>query len=218
MAPLDVEYLTPTTSVLEDLAWHAESLCLLILDAEGRLIRANAAAHSCLGPLATGQAIWKLLPLSSDTLLRERMQEARTAPVRGIQLNFSNRRSYALTLSCSIGWSGESCIVLGEALVERDQRMKQELLDLTRELSESNRDRARVAGELTRTLTELQNSHWHIRRIQEFLTACCMCNRIRMTPDEDGAVWKSLSLFLAENGLLMSHGYCPECEAKAFPE
>jgi hypothetical protein len=191
---------------------------LLVLDAEGRILGANEAAHRALPPLAVDEPIWKFLPESSDALLRVRMREARTAPVRGVQLNFSNGASFALTLSCSIGWSGDSCLLLGEALFERDRRMKEELLDLTRELVESNRGRAKVARELERTLTELRSSHWHIRRIQEFLPTCCVCQNVRVSPDEEGAAWRSLSSFLAEQGLLMSHGYCPKCEAKMLAD
>lgn len=212
MASLNTEYLA------SDLAWHAESVCVLVLDAEGRILRANEAAHRALNPLATGEPVWTLLPESGGSLLRARLLEARTAPVRGVHLNFTNGSSYALTLSCSIGWSGDSYLLLGEALVERDQRMRQELLDLTRELVESNRERAKVARELERTLAELQNSHWHIRRIQEFLPICCVCQSVRVTPGQEEAPWKSLSAFLAEHGLLMSHGYCPDCQAKVLAE
>lgn len=218
MASLDPEYPASGTPVLEDLVWHADSVCLLVLDAEGCILRASEAAQRALNPLAAGEPIWKLLPESGASQLRAWLRDARTAPVRGVQLNFSNGVSYALTLSCSIGWGGGSYLLLGEALVARDQRMRQELLDLTRELVDSNRERAKVARELERTLAELQSSHWHIRRIQEFLPTCCVCQNVRVTPDEEGAAWKALSSFLAEHGLLMSHGYCPACQAKVLAE
>jgi hypothetical protein len=35
--------------------------------------------------------------------------------------------------------------------------------------------------------------------------------QVRISEDDDGVAWRSLASFLAENGLLMSHGYCPEC-------
>jgi len=218
VASLGTEYLASGFPTLEDLVWHADSVCLLVLDAEGCILRANRAAHRALDPLVAGEPIWKLLTGGGASVLREQLREACTAPVRGVQLNFSNGSSYALTLSCSIGWSGESYLLLGEALVERDQRTRQELLDLTRELVESNRERAKVATELERTLAELRSSHWHIRRIQEFLPTCCVCQNVRVTPGEEGAAWKSLSSFLAEHGLLMSHGYCPACQARVLAE
>ncbi len=218
MSPVDSYSFADPLPVLHDLAWNAASVCMLVLDAEGRILRANEAAHRVLKPLSFDEPIWNFLPESSEALLRVRMGEARTAPVRGVQLNFSNGASFALTLSCSIGWSGGSCLLLGEALFERDRRMKEELLDLTRELVESTRGRAKVARELERTLAELRSSHWHIRRIQEFLPACCVCQNVRVSPAEEGAAWRSLSSFLAEQGLLMSHGYCPKCEAKMLAD
>lgn len=214
----NIEDPAPSMPLLEDLAWHASSVCVLVLDPEGHVLRANDAARLALHPLPPNGPIWMLLPDGSGASLRARMREARTAPVRGVQLNFSNGTSYALTLSCSIGWSGDSCYLLGEALVERDQRMKEELLGLTRELVESNRERAMVAKELEKALAELRSSHWHIRRIQEFLPVCCVCHKVRVSPDQEEAAWESLSSFLAEHGLLMSHGYCPECEARALAE
>lgn len=219
MASLNTEYLAPGSPVLEDLAWHAGSVCWLVLDAEGGILQANEAARRALDdPLSTKGSIWKLLPESSGSLLRERMQEARTAPVREVRLNFSDGETYALTLSCSIGWNGETCFLLGEALVQDEQRANQELLDLTQELVETNRQRKKVASELERTLAELHASHWHIRRIQEFLPTCCVCHKVRVTPDGGEAMWKSLSSFLAEQGLLMSHGYCPGCQAELLAE
>jgi hypothetical protein len=203
-------------SGLEDLAWHAASLCVLVLDPAGRILQANEAARRALDPLPEGGLLWDLLPDSSATVLRIQMRDAHTAPVRRVLLNFSNAAGGAITLSCSVSWNGEWYVLLGEMFVERDQRIRQELLDLTRELVASNRERTRVSAELERTLADLRNSHWHIQRIQEFLPACCQCNKVRMVQGEEGAVWKSLSAFLAENGLLMSHGYCPDCEAEAL--
>lgn len=217
MASTDLEPHSPHFGILDDLAWHAGSLCVIELDVQGAVLRINEAASRALKPLAPGALIGDVLSGSGSASLRERMKEAHTAPVRGFQLNFSDGASYALSLECSLGWTGAAYLLLGGVFFERDQRTKQEMLDLTRELAESNRERAKVAGELRKTLVELQTSHWHIRKIQEFLTACCVCSKILTTPG-DGAVWQSLSSFLAENGLLMSHGYCPGCEAKVLAE
>lgn len=217
MASQDLDHSTGFR-VLEDLAFHAGSVCLLVIDAQGSVLEINGAASRALKPLALGGRVWDILPGSGSDVLRERMKEAHTAPVRGFHLNFSDGETYALTLSCSIGWTGESYFLLGGVLVETDQRMKQELLDLTTELVASNRERTKVAGELKSALVELENSHWHIRRIQEFLPACCVCKKIRPTSADEEAVWLSLSSFLAQNGLLMSHGYCPGCEARVLAE
>jgi hypothetical protein len=217
VTPVNTDFLGDSP-VLADLAWHAASVCLLVLDEDGRILRANEGARRALSPLSIGEPIWRILPDSSNALLRARMREARTVPARGVQLNFAGGESYALTLSCSIGWSGDSCVLMGEVLFERDQRMKQELLDITRELAKSSRERVKAAKELGRTLAELRSSHWHVRKIQEFLPTCCVCHNVRVTPNEEEAAWRSLSSFLAEHGLLMSHGYCPPCEAKVHAD
>ncbi len=64
---------------------------------------------------------------------------------------------------------------------------------------------------LQQTLEELERSHFHIRKLQELSPLCMICNQIHR-PDES---WEPLVDYLARDGLLVSHGYCPDCAQKA---
>ena len=77
----------------------------------------------------------------------------------------------------------------------------------------ARRDAARASTaesavvELQRTLTELEHSHWHIRKLQDMMPLCMVCHQVHR-PDES---WEPLVNVLARDGLLVSHGYCPAC-------
>lgn len=70
------------------------------------------------------------------------------------------------------------------------------------------------ADELQATLDELERSHFQIRKFQELLPLCMVCHKMRL-PDEG---WEPLVDYLARDGMLVSHGYCPECAAVARAE
>ena len=79
-------------------------------------------------------------------------------------------------------------------------------------LEAAARREAERAARAERTLAELERSHWHIRRLQELLPLCLECNQVH---EPDGS-WQPLVEFLARDGLLVSHGYCPECAPAVF--
>ncbi|HEV3050195.1 MAG TPA: PAS domain-containing protein [Longimicrobium sp.] len=208
-----------TLSPAGEFAWHAESVQLLVLSASGNLLQWNQAARRGLGShveLREGEPVWGLLPASSASLLRASLQQARSRPVRSL-LTFSDGETFAFTLSCWLQWTGDACYLFGEELVEREKRMNEELLALTSELARVTRERTRLAAQLERTLTDLHTSHWQIRRIQDHLPICAVCHKVPSGP-RDQAPWEPLIEFLAGNGMLMTHGYCPECEAAALAE
>jgi GAF domain-containing protein len=60
---------------------------------------------------------------------------------------------------------------------------------------------------LEQTLAELEQSHWHIRKLQDLMPLCMICQKVHR-PDE---TWEPLVNMLARDGLLVSHGYCPDC-------
>lgn len=207
-------------SPVGDFSWHAETVQLLVLSGDGNVLQWNETAHRWLGgqaQLRPGLPVWELLTHNSASLLRENMGQARSRPARGMLLSFSDGASFAVTLTCSLYWMGDSWYLYGEQSVEGERRMNEELLALTSDLACANRERAKLAAQLQRTLAELRTSHWQIRRIQEHLPICAVCHKVPSGAREGGH-WESLIQFLARNGLLMTHGYCPECEAAALAE
>jgi transposase len=158
--------------------------------------------------------VWKLLAAESASLLRTAMEEARTGPVRRL-LTFTDGERFAFTLSCSVHRAGETFRLFGEQRIEQERRMNEELLALTDELALVSRERARLAAELEKTLADLRESHWLIRKIHEHLPVCVICHKVAAAP-RDEARWEPLATFLADNGLFMTHGYCPGCESAAL--
>jgi len=57
---------------------------------------------------------------------------------------------------------------------------------------------------------QLQNSFWHLRKIQEVLPICMGCGKVKTNESS----WEDVVLYLKNNALFLSHGYCPECAEK----
>ena len=154
-----------------DFVWRAESVQLLVLSEAGELVRWNEGARLGLGArvaLRAGLRVADLLPGAGFPARRE---AARMEPARAVPLTFAGD-GFALTLSCSIYWSGDRCVVFGEPLPRAPR--------------------------------------WR----DEFLPICVECHSVRAGSD----VWRPLPDFFADNGLLMTHGYCPGCFARARAE
>jgi PAS domain-containing protein len=216
---MDTASFSPSASAADDFVWSSESVQLLVLSPEGELLRWNGAAREGLGShveLRSGRPVWELLSENAVALLRACMQQARTGPTRCL-LTFSDAASFAFTLSCALHWADGACYLFGERRVEREIAMSAELSELTGELASMNRENAKLVAQLERTLKELRDSHWLIQRIQEYLPVCSVCHKVASGPREEGQ-WSTLVDFLAGNGLLMTHGYCPECHAAAMAE
>jgi hypothetical protein len=204
-------------SPVDEFVWHAETVQLLVLSAAGAVLRWNQAVVRRLGAhavLEEGVPVWGLLARESASLLRTAMEEARTGPIRRL-LTFTDGERFAFTLSCSVHRVGETFLLFGEQRIEQERRMNEELLALTDELALVSRERARVAAELEKALADLRASHWLIQKIHEHLPVCVLCHKVATGP-RDEARWESLAAFLAENGLFMTHGYGPGCEAAAL--
>lgn len=208
--------MTPDALPLEDdFVWQAETVHLLVLSPDAMVARWNEAARRAHAPLAEGAPVGRLLTANSASLLQATMETARGGPVEGVLLTFSDGERYAFTLSCRVRWAGGACLLFGEPLARRESQVAQELMELSSELARITRERAKVAAELSAALEALRESHWHVKKIQEFLPICAQCHRVPAGEVGEGE-WRHLVSFLADNGLLMTHGYCPECEERAM--
>jgi cytochrome c553 len=198
----------------------AETLCVLVVAFDGRLVECNEGARRAFGTeaLVGSHSVWDLLSKDSGRVVRDFIAQWPDRPAGRLLLNFAPPGAPAVSFSCEVLNVGDSWVVFGECLPERDARIQEELLELTQELSTAARERAKLAAQLASTLADLQQSHWNIRRLQEYLPVCAVCHKVRQNATTGEAEWKALTTFLLENGLTMSHGYCPECEAAANAE
>ncbi|MBI5527279.1 MAG: hypothetical protein HY897_13170 [Deltaproteobacteria bacterium] len=67
----------------------------------------------------------------------------------------------------------------------------------------------------------IQNRNQLVDGLEVLLPICVWCRKIR-PPDADPKVpknWKPIESYIAEKtGVLLSHGICPECSGKLYPE
>lgn len=102
---------------------------------------------------------------------------------------------------------GESPPGEARSLSEHLQRLNNELSTLAREHARQERKYRVLSEKLQATLDDLEQSYWHLKKIQEAVPICMGCSRLK----GDGSNWQSLTDYLKENRIFLSHGYCPSC-------
>ena len=71
------------------------------------------------------------------------------------------------------------------------------------------------AAETRRSNTALQAALDTVKTLQGLLPICASCKRVR----DDSGYWSQIDTYLGQHtNASLSHGYCPECAAKAFQE
>jgi hypothetical protein len=72
----------------------------------------------------------------------------------------------------------------------------------------------RQKATLGRTVKELKAAEHRVRRLEGILPICASCKRIR-----DGESWQPVESYVtARSDAQFSHGICPECAARLYPE
>ena len=135
-------------------------------------------------------------------------------PDSTVLLNFITPEHEVRSLRCLVLRDRDDLILLGEPDVAEDRFVAEELLRLNNELSVLARENARKTREveaarkrLAEVLDELENSYWHLRKIQEHIPLCMKCGKISSGEGE----WDSLVEYLQASDILVSHGYCASC-------
>jgi len=76
----------------------------------------------------------------------------------------------------------------------------------------------RVVGlqlELAKRIKELQAAQTHIKTLQGIIPICAHCHKIR----DDQEIWQKIEAYIEKHsGARFSHGICPECVKKYYPE
>ncbi len=68
---------------------------------------------------------------------------------------------------------------------------------------------------LQRNLEEKESALFEIKRLTGLLPICTLCNKVR----EDAGYWEQIESYIHKKSEVeFSHGICPECEAKLYPE
>jgi response regulator RpfG family c-di-GMP phosphodiesterase len=123
-------------------------------------------------------------------------------------------------------WDGEKLLEMLRPIAEshflkqQNRQLMEELNRLNRTLDDSEERidqlesiESSVYHEnqiLTEAYHLLDNSYWHLRKIQEVLPICMECGKVK-TSDSS---WEDVVNYLKKNTNFLSHGYCPECYEK----
>lgn len=200
----------------------SSALCFIVTTADGAILTANAAMSERLGAAPgalEGRSLWQWLPDAGAGQLQALLLSGGTPD--SMSLNFARPDGLRFTLFVTIEVRPDRLIVIGEPLIEPERRLHAELQLLNNELAVIAREHAhqrklvaRAHAELETVHKELKDSHWHLRKIQEFLPICMMCHKVKTADGE----WDDLARFFAEHTDFLTHGYCPECQAVALAE
>lgn len=191
---------------------------LLVAAPDGTVRSANTAMATSLGVSEAelmGRPVWGLLTDHDAALLRDRAERGDRNYEEPLLLNFVDARDAPFTLECRCDVQPGYFVLIGEpprgnaeAFHDGLLGMNNQLAVLARENARQNNQLRQTKHELERALAELQNSHWHLKKLQEVLPLCMECGKVK-----SGAKWESVVQYLKENALFLSHGYCPDCLA-----
>jgi heme-degrading monooxygenase HmoA len=177
---------------------------------DGRIIAANPAFGLLLqesGETLPGESLWDRMTQSDASSIQKIVQSESPDFEGPLLLNFVSRDHDVHTLECYLERHGEDFVLVGEPVHERDHALANELLELNNRWALLARENEKNVRALRQALADLDQSHWHLRKIQETLPICMYCGKVK-TGD---AQWEGVVEYLKANSLFLSHGCCPAC-------
>ena len=235
-APTVAEVLADAAPAVAQWLDESESTYVMLMNADSDHVVFNRALADRLElPYTTdAQPIATLLANDEASELAERIARLRASGQRGsaqeFLINLVNASGSPFTLQCRMDTQRGHALIVAECAEGPDDRLRDELLHTNNQLAVLAREReaARQALERARdelaqlneeqavTLKALESSYWHIERIHELLPICMDCGEVKSA---DGS-WQHLREFLMANAKnpFLSHGYCPECQARVLAE
>ncbi len=102
-----------------------------------------------------------------------------------------------------------------ERLEERVRERTAELTAANERLAAETEERRRTEAEKTELIAQLQKSLSEIRTLRGIIPICAGCKKIR----DDAGAWRQLEVYIRQHSEAdFSHGMCPECVRKYYPE
>ena len=101
-------------------------------------------------------------------------------------------------------------------------KLDKKVSERTKELDEVNgklrqeiEERKRTEAEKEQLIVQLQKVMQDVKVLSGFLPICASCKKIR----DDTGYWRQIEEYISEHSnALFSHGLCPECSRKLYPE
>jgi len=100
--------------------------------------------------------------------------------------------------------------------------LESKVSERTKELDAANRqllgeieERKRTEAEKEQLIDQLQKAMQEVKVLSGFLPICASCKKIR----DDTGYWRQIEEYISKHSnALFSHGICPECTKKLYPE
>ena len=142
-----------------------------------------------------------------DPELRQRIQELETQvrhlgnELRLTREEYEEASSKYLDMYCK----------LDKKVSERTSELDAANGRLVQEIEE----RKRTEAEKERLIAQLQKAMQDVKVLSGFLPICASCKKIR----DDTGYWRQIEEYISKHsGALFSHGICPDCVKKLYPE
>ena len=206
-------------SVREGLAAFAATsgdLHVIVADRRGRIRQVNGGAVDWLGVPAEelmGSSLHSLVAVHDQEHLQEAL-EGREPMSRAMSLSLVDAAQRLYTLRGVLRVCADETVLVGSPDARDLHELQDRMLEVNNELAsvareaERRRQQLQVAKlDLQKTLDDLHESYWHLRKIQEVLPICMSCGKVKTGE----ARWQEVVDYLKENSLFLSHGLCPGC-------
>jgi heme-degrading monooxygenase HmoA len=192
----------------------------LKMDPDGMIVASNPA----IAKMVTGTAdsldgilLWTLLTEPDAAALRRVVAGGSGDAEQRHLLNFVSREQTLFTAEFNLCVRPDGFALIGEAVRHYELALQGELMALNNQsavLLRENERKTKVLrhenASIDAALKNLQESHWHIKKLQEVLRICMRCGKVQTGE----STWEEIVRYLERNSLLMSHGYCPTCLVK----
>jgi len=218
------EYVDDHGELLAGVLAGSESLYFLVASHDGIVAACNGAIADALGVAEeelVGSCLWERLAEEERLRVEEKIASGVRSPNERFPLAFSITGGDPLVLSCWLDVQPARFTIVAEPALNRHAGYDAELFGLNNELAVLARENSRRGRELVHakaklqeTLDELNRTHWHLRKIAEVLPMCVQCGYVSAGEGE----WQTVTDYLRENSLFLSHGCCPACVSSARTE
>ncbi|MBN2429667.1 MAG: PAS domain S-box protein [Deltaproteobacteria bacterium] len=172
---------------------------IVVLDQDGKVYEANRRFAVMLG--YTAEEVRQLYVWDWDTRWTKEvlLEKLRTVDHSGDHFETRHRRKDDSLYEVEISTNG--AVYHGEKLV----------FCVCRDISE----RKRAEQEREKLITELRDASNEIKALRSILPLCSFCKKIR----NDKGYWEQVDVYIEKHLQTdVSHGICPECMEKNFPE
>ncbi len=184
---------------------------------DGRIESLNPAFENLLREPAAvwiGHSLRDLLTAPDADSVLALLASPDPPPESPMLLNFVSRSHLVHTLECRLLLGASGFTLSGQPVADLDRDLATELTEmnnrwalLARDHEKNSKALVRAKAQLEKALAELDESHWHLRKIQETLPICMYCGKVK-TGD---AQWQDVVEYLKANSLFLTHGCCPSC-------